>query len=172
MGAPDCILDGDGEFLAQLRVTVAVVSADPAAYHLSPAQIAELQAMLAADDAPLRDQRIKTDAARVPAPDATPVGGPRGARPVALRVRVLFANRPEGDRPAGVPSVAVVTAVGPDAPLGLDGCAWQGNFTRSRLTLNMHAENAGETVWITAVPLNARGECGPMSNAVAATVAA
>lgn len=69
-------------------------------------------------------------------------------------------------KPAGAASATVFTHVGPERPATLDG--WQFNTvaTRAKIELRFAPGATGETAWVTAFWVNARGDVGPASQPV------
>ena len=116
---------------------------------------------------PVRD----TEPTPVPPPQISPGIGLTVTGPHALAVRIWDPLNPDsGRKPAGVQGTAIFTCTG-EAPLpvGDAGWVWQGQTTRMKGNVSVNPTLPGGTkVWVCGVFYNAKGEHGPVSNAVSA----
>ena len=88
-----------------------------------------------------------------------------------VRVRLHDAADASRTKPAGVKGAAIMTAITPVAPTNPSDYAWQGNTNRSEIDVIFPEETApGTMVWITAMWLNEKQECGPACTPISATI--
>lgn len=114
-------------------------------------------------------------------PDRTPTPvGPPTTRPVLqvdtsqrLNIGVSFAD--EGtptseDKPAGVIGCEIWVKVGGTAPTDLDDCSFLALDTRTPYGANFDGAQGGQTAHFIGVWVNGKGERGPLSQTVSATI--
>ena len=109
----------------------------------------------------------------------TPVGRPTHQPVVSIertRGRTVLGKitGPTGrrGRPAGVESIVVFMHAGPTPPDSIDGWTYADTASRSTFELAFGPSETGDTAWLTAYYLNARGEAGPAATAVSVALPA
>jgi hypothetical protein len=75
-------------------------------------------------------------------------------------------------KPANVSPWQVCVFVGPTPPASIDACALAATVSRDRAAVAFPAADAGKTAWYIGRGVNAKGQPGPTSTPVAATIAA
>jgi len=115
----------------------------------------------------------------VPDREPTPIGPPT-TRPVLqvdtsqrLKIGVAFSDEgtPTSEaKPAGVMGCEVWVKVGGTPPTDLDDCVFLALDTRTPYSANFDGAQAGQTAHFIGVWVNKKGERGPLSSTVSATV--
>ncbi len=123
---------------------------------------------------------IQRSALGITVPDDTPTPvGPPTTRPVLeadtsqrLQIKVAFRDEFATDKakPAGVRGCEIWTKVGDPAPLDLSETQYQATDTRTPHLLTFDGADGGKTVHIIGRWVNTKGEPGPISETVSATV--
>lgn len=108
----------------------------------------------------------------VPPPEIVPVVIIDKSTRLAHELRIIDPANPKGGKPDGVSGYQVFYKIGPDAPADTRECVFAGNTTRSKFVVTFGGGDGNKQVWYIAVPFNTRGETGPMSETIAATIAA
>ncbi len=94
--------------------------------------------------------------ATAPSIDVTAVDG------YTIKIRLHGTESPRRGKPAGVQGAAVFSAVGDSAPTALSDWTFQGNTTRTDVTVQMPGSMApGTKVWLTAFWYNRKAQSGP-----------
>jgi hypothetical protein len=138
--------------------------------------VSRLQASAQVDDA-------ERAALGITVPDREPTSAPAPeTRPVLqadtsqrLRILVAFADegRPDGAaKPPGVTGCEIYVKVGGAPPTDLDDCVYLGTDTRTPYLASFDGSQAGQTAHFVGRWVNSRGDTGPISETVSATIPA
>ena len=88
------------------------------------------------------------------------------------RVRLMDPSRPKGGKPDGVAYYGLYYKIGPTPPASVAECTPAGNHSRTRVEVTFDPADGGKTAWYLAIPFNSKGQAGPVSDGVSATIAA
>lgn len=109
----------------------------------------------------------------IPAPSETPVLTVDTSRRLQHVIRFGFGEGRGRAKPAGVSGYGVWVKIGGETPpTDITGCTFVAISSKGTLTTTYPGGEGGKTAWYIAACLNAKGERGPLSETVAATIAA
>ena len=118
---------------------------------------------------PVRD----TSKTPVPPPAEAPLITVDTGSRLQHTLRFSFGEGRGRAKPAGTTGYGVWAAVGgATPPTDLSACTFLGIASKGSFTRDYPGADGGKTVWYIAACLNAKGERGPLSETVAATIAA
>ena len=115
--------------------------------------------------------RITTSARIIPPPTVAPKIDQRSVTANAVRIQLHEDGALHRRRPSGVASAAIFAYVGTTPPEDPLDWVWQGNTSRTEAIVGFDASlPMGTKVWITAAWANERGQTGPASSPLGATL--
>lgn len=118
---------------------------------------------------PVRD----TTRTPVPPPSEAPVLTVDTGRRLQHVIRFGFGEGRGRAKPAGVSGYGVWVKIGGETPpTDVTACTFVALSSKGTLTTTFPGTDGGKTAWYIAACLNAKGERGPLSETVAATIAA
>ncbi len=140
------------------------------------AAVGQMQKNPAVTDAQRQSMQI-TVADQIHTPAAVPSSKPVGKIDTSQRLRHIIEFRDEGTptsraKPAGVAACEVWLFIGTAAPAGPDAMHLQAVDKTSPYIMEFDSADAGKTAWWALRWVNTRGEHGPWSATVSATIGA
>lgn len=143
--------------LFNIRTLVAVVQGYPA---ITPTQLSALGLTVRSDT------RTPIDA-----PATSPLVSINGIVNYNARIVIADENTPSARRrPFGVVGMQLWTKAGGTAPVGIEGMTYAGLFTRTPTQFTVEGAALGQLLWMRGTWVDAKGQTGPLSPLVSATV--
>lgn len=108
-----------------------------------------------------------TERTPVPVPDTSPMIDVVSVEGQRINLRLHNDESTSRAKPTGVKGATLFTYVGDTTPAEISDWKFEGNVTRTIVTLEMAATTApGSKVWITAFWFNTKGQSGPATSPV------
>lgn len=152
--------DSRAALVAKIRSLAAIVNADP---DTTDGQRQELGLTV-------QDQTQTP----IPPPATKPLLSVEGVGALQAGLRLVDELTPNSrSKPFGVTGAMIYAKVGGEAPpASVEECTFMGFATRNRHTVAFAPAQAGETAYVLARWINAKGEAGPVSSPAITTIAA